>query len=172
MKNQKGRACRQAGEILIEALLGLAVAIIIITGLIVALSSSVSNSTFSTNQSQASLIAKEGLDLVKNIKEDNYSSISGKTGNYCFNDSQALVSIGCPEDVKADNITFSRQIYISGDGKDYRKNPAGTSACSEDGPSVFAASIVSWWDSKCGSNENTKCHKTELNSCFTDLTGI
>ncbi len=172
MKNQKGPACRQAGEILIEALLGLAITIIIVTGLIVALSSSVSNSTFSTNQSQASLIAKEGLDLVKNIKEDDYSSISGKTGNYCFNDSQDLVSgAECPEDVVADNITFSRQIYISSNGKDRRKSPPKP-ACSEDGPSVFAASIVSWWDSKCGSNENTKCHKIELNSCFTDLTGI
>ena len=172
MRKQKG-AFGQAGEILVEALLGLAITIIIITGLIVALNSSVSNSTFSTNQSQASLIAKEGLDLVKNIKEDNYSSVTGKKGLFCFNDSQVLVSgTECPEDVVVDNITFSRQFYISSDGKDYRKNPAGISVCNEDGAAIFAASIISWWDSKCGSNITTKCHKIELNSCFTDLTSI
>lgn len=168
MKNQTGHAFGQAGEILVEALLGLAITIIIVTGLIVALSSSVSNSTFSTNQSQASLIAKEGLDLIKNIKEDDYSLIN-LTGYYCLNGS--LLVQGCKEDVDADNITFSRQFYISSNGIDYRKNPA-IPACNKDGISVFAASIISWWDSKCGSNTNTKCHKIELNSCFTDLSQI
>ena len=151
----------QAGEILVEALLGLAITIIIITGLVVALNSSVSNSTFSTNQSQASLIAKEGLDLVKNIKEDDYSSID-LTGYYCLNNS--VLKKDCFQKVDGDNLKFSRQFYISRDGKDYRKNPAGISVCNEDGAAVFAASIVSWWDSKCGSNITTKCHKIELNS--------
>ena len=160
---------KQRGEILVEALLGLAITIIIITGLIVALNSSVSNSTFSTNQSQASLIAKEGLDLVKNIKEDNYSSID-LTGYYCLNNS--VLKKDCFQEVDGDNLKFSRQFYISRDGKDYRKIPAGTSVCNKDGTAVFAASIVTWWDSKCGSNISAKCHKVELNSCFTDLTGI
>lgn len=171
MKNKKGPSFGQAGEILIEALLGLVITMVIITGLIVALSASVSNSTFSTNQSQATLVAKEGLDLIKNIKEDDFASID-LTGYYCLNSSRVLVSgVECPEDVETDSITFLRQFYISSNGIDYRKNPA-TPACSEGGRSVLVASIVSWWDSKCGSNINTKCHKIELNSCFTDLSQI
>lgn len=171
MRKQRG-AFGQAGAILVEALLGLAITIIIITGLVVALNSSVSNSTFSTNQSQASLIAKEGLDLVKNIKEADYSSISGKdTGFYCLNDSQALVS-NCKQNVTADNITFSRQLYINQNGQDGRLGAGRPVACNNGEASIFVASIVSWWDSKCGSNTNIKCHKIELSSCLTDLSKI
>lgn len=163
---------KQKGAVLVEALLGLAITIIIITGLIVALNSSVSNSTFTTNQSQASLIAKEGLDLVKNIKEADYSVISGKaTGFYCLNDSQVLV-LNCKQDVTADNITFSRQIYINQAGQDGRITSGRPIACNNGEVSVFVASIVSWWDSKCGTDTSVKCHQIELSSCLTDLSRI
>lgn len=162
MKNQRG-------EILIEALLGLVITMVIITGLIVALSSSVSNSTFSTNQSQATLIAREGLDLVKNIKEDDYLSISGKATGYYRLNAGLLVS-GGQEEVTVNNLTFLRQIYLGSDGQDHRNPPKP--ACNNGESSIFVVSIVSWWDSKCGSDETKKCHKIELGSCFADLSKI
>lgn len=161
---------KQRGEILIEALLGLVITSIIVTGLVVALNSSVSNSIFSTNQSQATLIAKEGLDLVKNIKEDDYLSVSNlATGYYHLNSSRVLVP-GCCESVTVDGIEFSRQFYINSIGLDQRKTPV-KQACNNAEASVFAASIVSWSDSKCGPG-GAKCHKIELDSCFADLSQI
>ncbi len=161
---------KQRGEILIEALLGLVITSIIITGLVVALSSSVSNSTFSTNQSQATLIAKEGLDLVKNIKEDDYLSVSSLETGYYYLNSFRVLAPGCCQNVIVDGITFSRQFYINSVGLDQRKTPV-KQACNNSEASVFAASIVSWSDSKC-SPSGTKCHKIELDSCFADLSQI
>ncbi len=144
---------KNSGSILIEAILGLAIAITLITAIVTALISSLSSSSFSRNQSIASGYAQEGIELVRSIRDVDYSTLSGyQDGVYCFNPSYVLGN--CPETINDSGSTFSRKIEIS------KTNPKCTS-------SIYVASIVTWKDAKCRSND--ECHKVELNTCLINL---
>lgn len=158
LKNQ------QAGQALIEALLALAFSVIIVTGVVIAVITSLSNVTFTKNQNLASSYAQEGLDIARNLKESNYQTFfSLSNGEYCATSgSTALTPGSCAVG------SFTRGIYINHQGRD-RGNVL--KCPSVNGSGSFVASIVSWNDSKC-QNALVKCHKVQLDSCYYDLNKI
>ena len=156
----------QKGQMLIEALLALAFAVVIITAVVIAVITSLNNTSFTKNQNLAAQYAQEGLDIARNMKDSNYSGFRAlpNGGYYCVNKINGTLSdIGfCPPVEE-----FSRQIYVDhGTSSLGGRDENGRERC-EVGSS-FVASIVSWGDSKC-EEEDTQCHSIQLDSCFSNL---
>ncbi len=151
----------QTGQILVEAILALGITMFIITGIVIALVSSLNNSIFTKNQNLASNFAQEGIDIARNQKESDYeafSALGSPPTTYCLDGGQTTIvasKTSCP----TPNIgsIFIRKIRIRPD-----------STCGPNAISV--ASIVSWNDSKCSGG--SLCHKVELDSCFSNLNAI
>lgn len=152
----------QFGQILIEAILALALTMFIITGIVIALISSLNNSTFTKNQNLASSLAQEGIDIARNQKDSDYavfSALGTLSTTYCLIAGDKIINIedkkiaSCPKI----NGLFVREIVIN----------QGGSPC---GPSVLVSSSVTWNDNRC--KAGVECHKVELNSCFSDLNKI
>jgi Tfp pilus assembly protein PilV len=167
------------GIILIEAILALGMIVVIMTALVTALVSSLSNTNFSKNESIATNYAQEGLEIARNDKDFDFTQFSGMSGTYCLysdedNPIQSVFSAPTsPPCSKIDGI-FTRTIYINNSGNDSRpgadlsKNPRCLRKASNQ--PVYVASTVTWADSKCSGSD--QCHKVELNSCFINLNNL
>jgi Tfp pilus assembly protein PilV len=158
MKNQRGEA-------LIEAILALGIISLIITGIVTALISSNSNSNQSKNQNIATAYAQEGIDIARNIKETNFENFRALNGYYCVGNNNTLSSRSGSNCPKVSGQIYRREIYINRNGNDNRTG-SSVERC-ETNNSIFVAASVSWNDTKC--ENNSECHKVELNSCFVDL---
>lgn len=168
MKNQKGPACRQAGETLIEAILALTIVIVIVTGVVTAVITALNGSSSNKNESIALNFAQEGIDVLRDAKSSNFTAFSAtySTPNYyCFgNDNMPKDISNCPD--TSHNIgtgDFVRKVYVDLTGHLPPPNQL-TLKCAS---GVYSASIVSWSDGKCSSTLN--CHQVEIDSCFYNL---
>lgn len=152
---------RNRGQALIEALLALAFAVIVLTGVVIAVITAVSTTAFTKNQNLASSYAQEGLDIARNLKDSNYQTfLDLPIGEYCATSGSTTLS---PGSCAAGSLT--RGIYINNQGRDQ----SGAIQCAANGS--FVASIVSWNDTKCQSSAD-KCHRVQLDSCFYDLNRV
>ncbi len=171
MKNRKNQ-----GQVLIEALIALAVVTFVIAGIVIALITSVNNSTFTRNQNLATNYAQEGLDIARNIKESDYSYFAQYQGYYCLPEGVTDLDSAPFVDGVCEKIsdTFTRQIFIDETGADSKKDPpvqkCGVTGQTP-GTSIYVVSIVSWNDSRCDS-ELDQCHSIEIDSCFSDFNRV
>lgn len=156
----------ERGAILIEAILGLTIATIIITALVTVLVSSLSNATFSRNQTIATGYAQEYMELTRSLKDDNFDTLqaladSGSPSDqFCFRPSG--LSEGCVDSIDGEDrdiIDFDRylRIYVE-------TTPVASRKCPN---SIYVESVVAWEDSKCSGG--AKCHDVTLKSCFSNL---
>lgn len=180
----------QKGETLVEALLALAVATVIATGIVIAVTTALSGTAYNQNSNFAGNYAQEGSNLIKDKAAQNfttfqntylYNSADTNQNIYYFGDDQKLSTTinDCSESSVAGynlsdssgNCSFVRTAYINTNGCDQRKlgstcpDSSGKKACPA---GIFVASMVSWTDSKCRIN-NINCHKVEIDSCLTNL---
>ena len=159
-------SARQGGQLLLEAVVAMAIVGIIITGIVVALNYSVNNSIISKDQNIATNYAQEGLDIVRNMKDSDFASFAALNGAYCLASGTVPVSGTC-NPIGGVGGKFTRQIYVYQDGIDGR---TGTRRCTDDpiAAAVFVASVVTWSDNRCTNQASPNCHTAELNSCFVD----
>ncbi len=153
----------QKGQLLLEAILAMAIVGIILTGIVIALNFSVNNSNISKDQNVATSYAQEGLDIVRNMKDSDFASFSALNGTYCLASGTVPISGPC-NPIGGAGGKFTRKIIVNQLGQDTRKNPV-TQPCTLN-KAVFVASIVSWTDNRCTSG--AQCHNAELDSCFID----
>ncbi len=153
---------KNKGAILIEAILGITIATIITTGLVTALVSSLSNSTFSRGQTIATGYAQESMELIRSLKDVDYGSLEDSVGS-CTEDNPCKFDLSTGdgrlvsgvESIDDDsNIEFDRSVVLS-------------NVSDECQGSVYAKVTVAWQDSKCSGS--AKCHKVNLRSCFSNL---
>ena len=150
------------GSTLIESLLALTFAVVIITAVVIAVTTALSNSTFTKNQNQATQLAQEGLDIARYMKTSDYAAFRALDDNieYCPSSEGELLT---NEDLFCRDGDFLKTIRINHAGGN---NPTGGRAC-EVLNSTFVTSEVSWTDAKCTDGEY--CHKVALNTCLSDL---
>jgi hypothetical protein len=149
---------KEKGAILIEAILGITIATLITVGLVTALVSSLSNSTFSRSQTIATGYAQEDMELLRSYKDADYAYVEGRAngGSYYFGTSggNSVLISGSTDKSDPSGVTFNRSIRMS----------QGNANC----PNTIYAEVSSAWnDSKCSGT--TKCHKVTLRSCFSNL---
>jgi len=163
----------QIGQVLIEALVALAAAVIIIGVIAVVVVTSLNNSELAKNQNLATQYAQQGIETVRELTETNWSVFSGLSDRwYCLyqdsttiNSSDSLDRSGRPaseaNSCKWDNAIFTRRVYIERNAND----------CANSGNARVNV-IVAWNDSKCLDSDNLYCHKVQVDSCFANIKSV
>lgn len=147
---------REQGQTLVEATVALASILLTLAAISVAISTSVSNSQFVKQQSQASKFAQDGMEQLRYERNTNTTTFFARNGIYCMNQDNNLVTGAC---VTANlSNTFKREVAFT------------QSSSVECGNTTKVVVSVYWATGKC-SSANTFCHKSQLVSCFSDQTG-
>lgn len=151
MMNQKGQS-------LIEAVVALGAAVFIISAIAVVVITSVNNSDFSKYQNLATQYSQQGMEILKQQSQSDWSTFSGLSGTYCLNQgSTTLTNFFGTICAKNINNFFVRQVVID----------QGSLSCNS---STKVSVSVYWSDGKCPIN--TYCHDVTLDSCLTNINGV
>ncbi len=140
------------GQSLIEVVIGLAIAVIIMTAVTTLVINSLQNAEFSKNQNLAEQYAQEGIETMRNLRDSNYSSFSSFSGTYCLNKNDPTLVSSCTTP-NVDN--FIRKVKI---------DPTGCSGITQVNVGV------SWSDGKCRDVSNPYCHSVNLTTCLSNFT--
>ena len=160
IKSKKGflnSACgKKSGQTLVEATIALASILLTLAAIAIAISTSVSNSQFIKQQTQASKYAQDGMEQLRYVRNTTPATFFAQNGIYCMNEDSTLVSGSCT----AVNIanTFKREAEFTQDSS------------VECGDSTRIIVSVYWASGKCD-QANTFCHKSQLVSCFVNQAG-
>jgi len=139
-----------SGQSLIETVVAVAIVTLIVTGLVAATTSTLRFSQMSKTRTQALQYAKEGLEIVRIIRDTGWASIPQTDQSYCLSKGQqelgTSTSDACPMDI--DNM-YSRTLSFSHDAT------CVTPACSkvtvtvswieQDTKSVSLSSYITNW---------------------------
>ena len=114
---------KEKGQVLVEAVIALAVSVLIISGLLSVVTASIGSATFSRNQSSATKYTEEGMELVRSYRDQNTWDVF--YGNIGACQDKAGISLH-PQ------TNFDRKV----------------TCISVDSSKVKVTAIVSWTDSK------------------------
>lgn len=160
------------GQTLLEATIALAALLLILAATSTAVVTGINNSIFVRNQNTANKYAQEGMEYMKNLKDNDYTTFLslapsiGPGSDYCLDSNRVRTSYGASCVIGVNNV-FDRKITVT------QVNPGTSAECSFNDISgggfsdVFVHSVrvtVSWNSGKC--TGSAKCHKAELKSCF------
>jgi len=152
----------QSGQTLIEAIVALVTILIIITAISIVVVSGISNSQFIKNQNEANKYAQQGMELVRDVQQNNLSAFRDFVGQGTTCIREETSELYYDEDCfNGDVITadhYKRTITFAQD--DARCNVPGSLT-----PSLRVTVTVKWSSTKC-SSDNTFCHSSELVSCM------
>ena len=173
----------QKGQSLVEALIALGVASIVVSAMAVAAITAVNNSDFSKLQSLATNYAQQGIEIVRQQSQTNWTTFDDLAGawdnpsSYClaqktppsFDKPGVLCDLSAPniEDQNG-KLFFVRVVSL----RHIKFNILYTTpsivhpGCSVSG-SIDAITTVSWTDGKCSGG--SLCHDVTLESCFVDI---
>lgn len=161
MKNFFGKT-RQRGQTLLEMMIALGVITAVLSAMVVVVLSSLTNEQFGTSQNQATQFAQEGIDVLRNVAQSNWSTILGysSTNYYCLAkfDTALTASTNCANTPNIDS-KFIREIKIEPHSCDPTPPPASVT-------NVRITSTVKWSDGRCGTGAAQYCHKVQLVSCL------
>ena len=151
----------EKGQSILEVMIALAAATIIITAIVAAVISALSNEQFSIGQNQATQFAQEGLDSMRNLSQTDWNTFVNYPQYNCLGKNETIPTQRsgtiCPENM--DTGSFIREIWIE-----------SNSCTSPTPPSLLntkVTSVVKWADGKCmGAGDEQYCHKVELISCY------
>ena len=152
-----------------EALIALGVATIVVSAMTIASITALNNSDFSKYQNLATQYAQQGMEVVRQQGQTDWSTFAAKAGvnsanSYCldqtippkFTSLQGCAKIGDQNG----NPFFLRDVTLL-------QTASGDLGCRG---AIQATVDVSWTDGKCTSG--VFCHKVTLESCFADLKAV
>lgn len=153
--NNEQITINQRGQTLLELVVALGIGLIIVSAVTVAVLTSLSNAQFNRDQSLAISYAQEGMENVRKVRDQRWSTFSSLNGTYCIGKSNPFPSGSGVTSCTTVNIgtTFIREAVL------------GNGSC--ENPSREVLVRVKWRDGKCAAN--VFCHKVELKSCLNNL---
>lgn len=149
-----------SGQTMVEALVALAAAVIIISSITVAVITSASNTSYSTNQNKATQLAREGLDVVRKLRDVDPTAFSGRVGMYCLGDDQIISNENVSAPSNCNLQTRVEEAYIR--TVNFIASGDANNSC---GGITQVDSMVSWADGKCPDNDQF-CKNVKLVSCL------
>ncbi len=157
MLHFKKKSFGEEGQTIIEAVVALASIMLTLAAITVAITTSVSNSEFIKNQSQASKYAQQGMESIRNLRNTDPTTFETLTGILCLNEDGTFTVDGCQGQVNVDS-RFRRTAEFTPDptcGQNETNSEYG----------IRVTVSVNWASGKC-SEEDRFCHNSELVSCF------
>lgn len=158
----------KSGQSLVEVLVSLSIATLVLSAITVGVVYSLRNAQFSKNQNLASQYASQGMEIIRQIRDDK-STLSDYSGDYCLGqDSKIPVfkEIDCGQNVGPKDIgPTPSSVYIYTREVKIEQPPIGE--CGSEATTYKVTVKVSWWDNVCGDTSNF-CHKVNLVSCLSD----
>lgn len=157
MKNQRGQT-------LLEVLLALGATLLVVGAITTVVISSLNNAQFTKNQNLANNYAREGLEVIRKIRDSDWTEFRLYSNSYCLSNVSSHIDLlplaagaNCGPNLLG---IFSRQVDLT---------HTTTPECA-DGNSIssLVKVTVSWSDGKCPSG-NIFCHKVGLISCLSNL---
>lgn len=125
----KEKKHHQKGQSLLEVVFALVIAALVIGAIVSLTAVAVRNSAFARNRTLATRYLQETSEWLRQQRDEDWTTFSGRSGEYCFNELNWLSSGAC-----TDNMTgkiFQRNVILM---------PAGTE--------VEVAITISWQDAK------------------------
>lgn len=171
---------KEKGQSLIEVLVGLAAAVLIVGAITVATISALNNATYSKNQNLATEYAQQGAEIVRNLRDRNYTLFSALNGTYCLaktctqidptsnnpQDPCGPKSLVCDQNVGGQNADiYVRQVAIDRAATHCQENTQQATQA------VEATVTVSWYDGKCRSS-SVFCHSVAVSTCLSTFNTI
>lgn len=162
MKGSFGKA--QDGQTLIEVLLALGTAVVVLSATVVAVLSALNNAQFSKNQNIATQYAQEGMEVMRKMRNSNWSTLSALNGAYCLDQNKVLLSRSgsVPQGCAGGSSTNGQNVGIYARRVDVVKDSAECGGSNQ----IKVTVSVSWASNKCTDSSNLYCHKVELVSCL------
>jgi type II secretory pathway pseudopilin PulG len=155
-----------SGQTLIETLVALSVSLVLLSMATVATVTALKNAQNSKNQNQASKFAEQGVEIMRQLRDGDWTTFSTLSGNYCMADtcSSLVAGIGvCGKAVGAcgKNVgMFSRTVTV--------EPGTGCVLPGNTNPQIKASRVtvaVAWADNTCP-DTNTLCRQTTIVSCL------
>ena len=167
--SQKGPACRQKGQTLLEVMLALSIAILIVSAVVASILNALNNEQFGVSQNQATQLAQEGVDLFRNLSQSDWATFT----NYGRRDTTDAISWCLPQ-VNPTPIPLGSGCAPNAGNNDrfVREIKVELNSCITPTPGITnisgrVTSTVKWGDGKCtGTGDDQYCHKTEVVSCM------
>lgn len=159
MIEQRGSPWGEAGQTLIEILLAFGVSIMVLSAIVVGVTTSLSNTQYTKNQGLANSYAKEGMAVVRQIRDSSWTKfLEYETyDTYCIlQNFTALTDPPLASNCGQNVGIFMREV-------EFEHNSGECSNGSVNGSKVTVK--VSWSDNKCPIG-TPYCHKVELITCF------
>lgn len=155
-------ASRQ-GQTLIEATVALASIMLTLAAITVAVTTSVSNSTFIRNQTIAARYAQQGMEYIRYLRNTDPTTFLGLTGFQCMNTSSPIFNPNshCPT------------LNIASTYKREAEFVQNTSECGTNGSQMGTkVTVTVYFSSSRCTEANPFCHKSELISCFAQQNSV
>ena len=153
----------ERGQTLIEVIIAIALCGLVLVGVAKLIASSFTNVDFSEEQVNASNIAQQGMAIIGNLHDTDYTTFQNHVGNtYCLGQNQDITTISasavpCATPNAGPNpssYTYIRSIALQNGG-----SCSGTN-------NVQVTVKVQWNDKDCGSS--SYCHSSQLVSCYSN----
>lgn len=155
------------GQTLIEALVALTSVILTLTAISIAVTTSVSNSTFVKNQTTAARYAQEGMEYMRYLRNTDPANFFALSGIQCFNSDGSFNPHSACTSINIANA-YKREATFTQGSASCGTSPEGSS---NNGTKVAVA--VYFTSNKCPPVAGqTLCHKSELVSCFSKTSSV
>lgn len=157
----------EKGMALLEVVLALGLMMIILTAIVNVVLTSLNNAQYSKNLNIASQYAEEGIEMIREVKEDSWTTLNsyevGLSDEYCLNSDLPLVKrtgagFGCPDSTQNIDSFFVRKVK-------FEKLSSGDCVS----PAILATVSVAWSSGKCPQATDPFCHSAKSVSCFYEL---
>lgn len=153
---------KQKGQTLVEVLVALSTIVIVVSAITAVSISALNNAEFEKNQGLSVSYAQQGMEIVRSMKNNDYTTFQTLSNKYCLekscNSISTTIGNACGPEVGScsQNVdTFVREVVFEQKSID----------CSAVATKVTVN--VSWSDNKC-SGSNIFCHVTSIATCMSD----
>lgn len=146
--------CNFRGQTLIEVLVALSILGVVITAVTIVITTSLANAQHGKNQYIATKYSQEGIEIIRKIRNNDYTGFKTYNGNYCLAKNASTLGT-VQSSCSTPNVDiFIRSVIVE-------QSPG----C---GSNIAKATVrVTWTDGKCSANQY--CHKSEQVSCLSTL---
>ncbi len=160
----------QKGQTLIEVLVALGIAVVVLTAMGTAVISALNNAQFSKSQNLATHYAVEGMEVMRRIRDSDWTTFTGFSGDYCLpaNSSTITLRSGSPRpQCLPPNIppSFVREVLIQ------QAFPQCVTNSLPPRPGARVVVSVFWTDGSCAA-ASPYCHVARNESCFSNATVV